>query len=218
MRSMLYLCILVLIMQSFVTADEIAVTPEVIAEEWEMFGEGVKKSQNGILLLQEGRNSRGLVLLNPEIYGKKVVLSFEIMPLNPLSVFSVFLSVTDKDEEESLTVPYRYDGGMKFWKNKTRGYLFRFGNAVDNELPGFWKFPDMVELGRGEENGIIPGIFNKVEIGRKRDKFWLLLNGKEVMRVGDFHDYDAGCIGFRLSGAFGRKGECLLRNIRIVAD
>ena len=217
MRNIIFILIMVLSMSAVAVAveEEGQISVSEIDEDWEMFGEGNKSLESGILLLRQSRKSEGVVLLNPEVFEKKVVLRFEIMPLTPFSLFSIFFSVSNLEESDSLNIPYRYNGGMKFWNKEVQGYLFRLCNAAANEVPYLWKLGENIMLAEGEENVVIPGIFNKVEVGRKRDKFWLLINGKEILRVGDFHDYTEGQIGFRLSGVFGRKGECLIRKVSI---
>ncbi len=183
--------------------------------EWTLYGSGEKKFANNIIFLREGRKSDGLVLVSPETFSKRVVFSFEIMPLNCLTVINVMLSASNSADDEALKIPYNYSGDLKFWLFGVKGYLFEFGNSSENQFPQLRKLPGNGMLAKTVENLIIPGTFNKIEVGRNLSRFWLSINGKEVFKVIDRDKLDQGSIALRIHGSFAEPGSCLLRNFEI---
>ncbi len=186
-----------------------------ISYEWTVYGKGEKKLSNHIIYLREKKDSDGMVLVSSKSYSKRLVLSFEIMPLNPLTVVNVMMSANNSEDEESLNIPYNYSGDRKFWVFSVKSYYFSFGNSSDNQHPQLLKLPGNDLLAEAVENLLAPGVFNTVEVGRRLSRFWLSINGREIFRVTDRDKLDAGHIAIRIHGNFAERGACLLRNFKI---
>ena len=210
---LLVMCFCVLCMSSI--AGEKEITVQSLDNEWAMYGDGIKKVKNNILCLEEKKHSKGAVLVSPDVYEQRVVLSFEIMPVSPLTVINIILAASDREFNDKLFMPRNYEGNLKFWKNRVNSYIFTFGNSAANSLPNLGKYPEKKILIVAENNVLKPGVFNKVEIGRRRDKFWLIINGEELFKFDDNHEHKDGKIAIRIHGLFGEKGMCLIRKISI---
>ena len=206
-------CICMLCISS--NADEQEISAQVLDDEWVMYGDGVEKVDNNVLYLKEKKHSEGVVFVSPDIYDQRVVLSLEIMPISPLTVFNIIFAASDVELKDKLFMPRNYDGNLKFWKNRVNSYIFSFGNSAENKYPDLGKYPDKKVLISAENNVLKPGIFNKVEVGRRRDKFWLIINGEELFKFDDNHEHKDGKIAIRIHGLFGEQGKCLIRNISI---
>ncbi len=204
---------LVLCLASVAVANEI--DAKSIDGAWDFYGSGVKRVEHGMLYIKEGASSNGVVLVSPEAYDEKVVLRFEVMPLSAACVLEVVMSAGDIGEEGKLRVPYKYGGGIKYWKNKVECYVFEFNNLVFNDVPNLMKYPNKEKLGKAEGKAIEMGKFNLVEVGRHRDNFWLTVNGVRLFKIDDDHEFDNGHIALRIRGLIDERASCLIKNVSI---
>ncbi len=196
-------------------ASEKTISAKELEIDWIMYGHGRRIREHGILLLQTKRGGKDICLLSPDSYSDKVVLQCEIMTLNSLTSIDFILAVAQVKGDKHFSLPTGYDGSLQLWQRRYAGYILSLANAAENRTPVLIKSPGWRQLQQAKKNYFIPGVFNKIEVGRKRDKLWLLINDEEVLKFDDDHDLAEGRLVIHIGGAFGEEGGCLLRNMRI---
>src|SRR6056297_389041 len=97
--------VLLAVIQSFSTTFAQEIPLEDLNEKWSFYGKGLRQMNFGMFHMQEGPDSKGVMVVSPEPYEANVILRYEMMPLSASSVCVILLSASDADNEQTLTVP-----------------------------------------------------------------------------------------------------------------
>jgi hypothetical protein len=100
--------------------------------KWNFYGMGSGKVERGMFYMKEARDSKGVMIVSPEVYGENLTVRYQVMPMSAASVCVVILSASDSGDGKALTLPSGYDGAMGHWIQHVRNYFFAFHNAAHN--------------------------------------------------------------------------------------
>jgi hypothetical protein len=192
-----------------------AVTPEALQNEWTFHGIGTHAAQNRMFYMEEGSDSKGVMIVSPQAYTGDVTVRYELMPMNAASVCVAILYASDMGEAETLTLPDAYDGSMGHWINEIDNYFFAFHNAAHDRKPFGIRFATQTQLGEGAANVMRSGEFHTIEIRRQGDLFTLYVNDERIFEGRDPDPLEAGHIAFRLRGIPQQAASALIRNLTI---
>ncbi len=186
--------------------------------KWESSGIGIiANGSHKQLIISETDSSKGIMIISPEIYGKSVILSYDVMTLRPATVLIVELLARNK-ENFNLELPENYDGNVKYLFKNVNMYMFTFHNAAHNKPgPFIRKYPEpgMEPLVKSETAVMQSGVYYNVELGKIEDKLFFKVNGNTILETTDPNPYDGGKIILRIRGTAHEKASCLIRNVRI---
>ncbi len=187
---------------------------------WHLLGIGEAEviAEEQALRLTEDPDSKGVVLLSPEKYGREIVIKFMAKPLQHEGVIVVFLSASAIKGEE-IEVPDGYDGSFAFWiapDASVQNYAFAFHtgyhqpNAFLKRNPGFTELASAKDIATEE-------VWHQIEIGRSGPRLWLKIAGKPVLEANDSagQGLPPGHIGLRLRGPGDGSFSCLFKNFVI---
>ncbi len=209
-----------IILPLIMNAQSTKVSPEEL-NKWSFYGQGTKMVEShNMFFMKEAEVSEGAMIVSPESYGENVVVKYDVMTLTPATVLVAILSASNVGEDAKLTIPEDYDGSMKLWIEDVESYFYAFRNAPHNFTPFIRKYPvpegqdpALVSL---DENIMHPGIFYSIELGRKKDKIWLKVDGKTILETIDEKAFGGGHLAFRIRGTAGEYASCLIRNLEII--
>lgn len=183
--------------------------------KWKLLGIGEVSTLNNQVALREVKDSKGIMLISPDIYKNDVVLDFKVLALTPATVIVIMLSISDEGESKELTIPNDYDGSIGLWDTK-ENYFFAFKNAPHNVTPFVKKNPRAKEpLITAKENRMVAGIYYEIEIGEKQGKLWLSIDGEKVFETVDTNPLTGGHVALRLRGTAGFSAGCLIKDLVI---
>lgn len=118
-------------------------------------GKGKVEKSGSQVAMQESDDSKGIMLVSPNVYDNDVVVRYKVMALTPATVLVALLSVSDLGESEQLTVPANYDGSLRLFTAEKENYFFAFKNGPHNVTPFVRKSPERKTLGSASENTMI---------------------------------------------------------------
>lgn len=184
--------------------------------KWEFLGQGELSTWGDQLAFAEAEQTKGVTLLSPKTYGDHVKIEYKVLALTPATVIVVMLSASDVGEIRELTIPSGYDGSIGLWSSQKENYFFAFKNAPHDVTPFVRKNPNADEvLGKSVENKMIAGVYYQVEVGWKKDKLWLVIDGQQVFETTDPDPLTGGHIALRLRGTAGFRAACLIKDFTI---
>ncbi|MCB9287792.1 MAG: hypothetical protein H6560_10790 [Lewinellaceae bacterium] len=183
---------------------------------WQLLGHGEVSSWANQLSLKESDDSKGVMLLSPEIYQQDVIIRYSVMALTHATVVVTMLSVSDTGKSTELAIPDDYDGNIGLWYNEKENYFFAFNNAPHNRTPFIRKNPNAEKaLVMADRNHMQSGIYYRIEIGIKDGSIWLKIDDKEILNGYDEKLLEGGRIAIRLRGTAGFKAGCLIKEMTI---
>ena len=188
--------------------------------KWKAFGQGIKAINHGQLIISEKQGSKGYMLVSPASYNKDVVMSFDVMSLNPATVLIVEMFASNKNGGQ-LEFPEGYDGNLKFLFNELDMYMIAFHNAAHNKPgPFIRKFPEpgMEPLAMAKKHALNTGVFHRVELERKGNIIWLKVDGKKKVVATDSGQLLAGKMILRIRGTAQEHASCIIRNMQIYSN
>ena len=186
---------------------------------WTTYGEGsVALSENDGIVLSEGKNSLGVVLLSPVEFSRDVVLRYKIRPNQFQGILLAMLCVSPLDGE-MITVPEGYTGALGFWsgpETKVRNFLFAFHTGYHQPMAFLNRNPGDVSLDR-QTDPATEQRWYEVEAGRRDSHVWLKIDGKVVLESNDPGNagLPAGRVGFRLRGPGDGSFSAAIKNVNI---
>jgi len=187
--------------------------------KWKLLGKGEVSTWGDQVSLKEVDNSKGVMLISPEIFKNDVILNFKVYALTPATVIVAMLSVSDEGESDELTIPDNYDGSIGLWTESKENYFIAFKNAPHNKTPFVKKNPKSQKpLIAAEENYMIAGIYYEIEVGKKKGKLWFSIDGKKVFETLDTNLLTSGHIALRLRGTAGFSAGCLIKDLIISSN
>ena len=111
-------------------------------KEWEAIGLGAIENNHKQTLMHETKGSLGYMLVSPDVYGKNVIVSYDVMTLNPATVLIVEMAAHNS-ENFDLKLDADYDGNVKYLFENIDMYMFAFHNAAHNKNgPFVRKYPE----------------------------------------------------------------------------
>lgn len=186
---------------------------------WALWGQGAISTWGDQTSLQEADETKGILLVSPQIYGSDVILRYQTMALTPATVMVTLLAMSDPGDASVLTIPSDYDGGVNLVTQDTENYFFAFKNAPHNNTPFVQRFPDSTDvLVAASENKMIAGVYYEIEIGKKKGKLWLKIDNELIFETEDKDPLAAGHIALRLRGTAGFKAGCLIKDMVIEGE
>lgn len=183
--------------------------------KWDFYGKGKVSVIRKQVALQEADNSKGVMLISPKKYGKKVFMKYKVMALTPATVIVSLLSVSNKDSKD-LSIPKNYDGNIKLWAKNKQSYFIAYKNAPHNFKPFIRKNPNAKKLlAQAKENVMTAGVYYDVEVGRNENHIWLSINGEKIVETNDPKALEDGHLAIRLRGVAGLKAASLIKDFQI---
>jgi hypothetical protein len=186
--------------------------------KWESWGKGiVANGSHKQLIMSETDSSKGVMIVSPDIYGKNVILSYDVMILRPATVLIVEL-LAHNNENFDLDLLDDYDGNVQFLFENVKMYMFAFHNAAHNKPgPFIRKYPEPGPdpLVTSIKPYLRSGIYYHIELGKIEDRLFFKVDGKTVLEKIDSESYDGGKIILRIRGTGHEKASCLIRNVKI---
>lgn len=187
--------------------------------QWRLLGIGEAEviPEKQALRLTEGPDSKGVVLLSPEKYGREIVIKFMAKPLQHEGIIVVFLSASAIKGEE-IEVPDGYDGSFAFWiapDASVQSYAYAFHTGYHQPNAFLKRNPGSIELTSAKDIAT-EEVWYQVEIGRDGSRLWLNIDGKAVIEASDAgQGLPPGHIGLRLRGPGDGSFSCLFKNFVI---
>lgn len=200
-----------------------AVATEIDTEElarWRLLGPGkveLIREQQAVRLI-EGDESKGVVLLSPRVYGKRVVARFMAKPEVYETICVVFLSASAVDGRE-INVPAEYDGNFDFWrgpKASVKNYTFAFHTGYHQPNAFLIRNPGPVELAKARDIATAQRWYT-VEIGRDGERLWMRVDDRTVLEGTDTSagGLPEGHFGLRVRGPGNGKATVLFKKMTI---
>ncbi len=188
-------------------------------KEWQLLGEGEVSVWGKQLSLKESENSKGVMLISPQVYEGDIIVKYNVLALTPATVIVTMLSMSDQGESDSLTIPEDYDGSIGLWNKNKESYFYAFKNAPHGVTPFVRKNPNSSKsLAAAEKNIMIAGVSYDVEIGKVGNKLWLTIDGEKIFKSEDENPFAAGKIAIRLRGTAGFPAGCLVRDFIVMCN
>jgi hypothetical protein len=186
---------------------------------WIVLGKGKVEKSGSQIAMQESDDSKGIMLLSPDVYDNDVIVRFKAMALTPATVFVAVLAASDEGESEDLTIPDDYDGNFNFWTKERENYVFAFKNGPHNVTPFVKRSPNAkTALGSASENKMIAGVYYDIEVGKYQEKLWLAIDGEKVFEVEDKKPLERGHVALRIRGTAGFRAGCLIKDLVILSN
>lgn len=183
--------------------------------KWKIYGNGEVSTWGDQTSLKEAEETKGVMIISPDIYVPDVILKYKVMALTPSTVLVAMLSVSDTNGSGELTIEENYDGNIGYWKQKNN-YFIAFKNASHDRTPFVLKNPNAEKsLANASSNSMIAGIYYEIEVGKKDGKIWLLIDGEKAFEVEDKNPLGGGHIALRIRGTAGFKAGCLIKDMVI---
>ncbi|MCE5251766.1 hypothetical protein LLG96_16275 [bacterium] len=187
--------------------------------KWPFYGIGnvsIDQAENA-LRVAESDSSKGVMLVSPESYASRVVVSFKVKPSTFESVNVVVISASDKTTGGDFLIPSDYDGNFGFWtQENVQNYVFAFHNAAHDRKPFIVRDPGMVLLAEAETH-VTGERWNEIEIGRDGSHVFMKIDGKTIIDAADTAqpELPGGKICFRLRGTPGNNASALFKDVVI---
>jgi hypothetical protein len=211
------------ILSDDVVSDDLIVTEYSHKDllKWERSGKGiVGNGSHGQMIMSETQDSKGIMIVSPEIYKDNVLLSYDVMTLRAATVLIVeFLA--HNTENFDLNFPADYDGNVKYLFENVNMYMFAFHNAAHNKPGPFMrKYPDpgIEPLVKSEKSYMQTGIYYHIELGKMDNKLFLKIDGKTVLETTDPDCFEGGKLAIRIRGTAHELASCLIRNVKIYSS
>lgn len=218
--KMLVLAISVLAGTTFGQAVDAGLNKHVVSADelvnWTLVGKGEVAKHGAQVSLQESDDSKGIMLVSPDAYSNDIIVRYKVMALTPATVLVALLSASDEGASADLTIPEDFDGSLGLFTGEKENYFFAFKNAPHNVTPFVRKSPYAGKtLGSAKENSMIAGVYYDIEIGKKKDKLWLSVDGKKIIEARDKDPLDGGHLALRIRGTAGFKAGCLIKDLEV---
>lgn len=189
-------------------------------ESWQSLGDGKGYVTHGQFMMEEVAESKGFMILSPEKY-EDVVLSYEVMTMNPATVLVALLNASDLGNTAILTLKENSDS-FGFWAKEVEDYMFGFRVMAHNSTPFLRKHPAPESgnsgIGLAEKDVMHSGWRHLVECGKKGSKLWLKIDGETIISVTDDNPLGAGKVAIRVRGTGTDLGKSMIRNLEIVGE
>jgi len=197
----------------------ITLAPEEL-ERWTIAGIGSVKvdKKNNQVLINEGVNSKGITIISPSSFGKKVIVRFKVKALSPNGVNIVFLSISSQNGEDKIAIPENYQGDFSFWtQGQVQNYMFSFHTGFHQ--PNSWIKRNPGEQTLCEKKDVVSEeIWYEIEVGRYGKKLWMKVDKQLVCEAEDEQDLPGGQIALRLRGPGDGSYSCLFKDLEIIKE
>ena len=214
--------LLLLTLMCFVTTPIHASEVGDSLKDWQFIGNGFTASVDGAVLMSEYPGSTGVMLVSPHEYRNEVVVSFDVMPLNPETVLVAILSASNTNTDVALSFPEGYDGGIGYLLEEVDSYFFAFHNAAHNRTPFVRKHPfikgESQDLDAFESN-IMTTQWHRVDVTTNgQGRVEMKIDGETVLSAIDESPLPGGKMILRLRGTKTHTATALFRNLEIGGD
>jgi lysophospholipase L1-like esterase len=193
------------VLQAMLSSAELGISvPVSDLAQWPIFGAGtVAATQENLIVLTEGKDSEGVVLLSPEEFPANIVLRFKIRPNQFEGVLMAMLCASPL-QGDAISVPEGYKGAMGFWngpKAEVRNFLFAFHTGYHQPMAFLNRNPGEGGLNRHTDPAAEQRWY-EVEVGRRESRVWLKIDGEVALESNEPGNarLPAGRVGFRLRG------------------
>ncbi len=186
-------------------------------KQWAAYGIGGMEANHGQTAMYELEGSLGYMLVSPESYRSRTIISYEVMALTAGTVLIVEMAAHNRDDL-SLDLEADYDGNVRYLFENVSMYMFAFHNAAHNKTGPFvrkYPLPGGESLVSAAKNLMQVGKYHHVEIGVEGGKLWFRLDGKMVWKVEDPTPIQGGKVILRIRGTAREKASCLIKNLKI---
>lgn len=201
-------------------ADSFSYPAEEVAQ-WHLHGAGEVTAAGDEVVLREGSDSWGVVLLSPDSFGERVVLSFRVKPNQHEGVLLAMLAVAARDGSP-LAVPTDHRGAMPFWNGPaaaSANFMAAFHTGYHQPEAFMRRNPGGVDLARTLDPATTARWF-EVEFGRDGARVWFRLDGVLLLDSTDPANLSvgAGQVGFRLRGPGDGTFSAQIRDVRVTGS
>jgi hypothetical protein len=186
---------------------------------WKALGKGrVFNIMNNQTCMMELDGSQGVMLVSPQVYNtENLILRYKALALTPSAVIVSILAAPG-NTGSAITIPENYEGGMQLWST-VPNYFFAFRNAPHGATPFITRYAEAAKQANAPQpDGMVPGIYYDIEIGKIGKKVWLAVNGKKLVDMDDDNPLKVGQLAFRLRGTAGLNAACLIRDVRVYTN
>jgi hypothetical protein len=185
------------------------ITPQELAA-WQTFDKGKSTIQGDELIVEETEGSNGYFLISPKVYKKDFVLRYKVKAMSESTVLITLFSVEQNNNSRGFILPSANASPREVWdwRTKMKHYNLTINNRSHGNRPFFFKNISPYSRGFYEslpENIVEVGKWYTVEIGRKENKTWFKLNGKNYYDIEDCNPLEGGRLIFRISGTTGEN-------------
>lgn len=185
---------------------------------WHLMGHGTAEvTEEGYLKLSEGPDSKGVVLVSPDVFGEQVEIEFDVKPLQYEGVCLVFLSMATLEGGVDFKVPGDFTGEFGYFTDgDIRNYTFAFHTGYHQPNAFIRRNPGSKEIGQVEDVCVDQKWYH-VAIGRSGARLWLKVDGKTVLEEIDTDStpLGKGKIGLRLRGPGDGSYSTIYRNLMV---
>lgn len=185
---------------------------------WAVMGKGKVEKSGSQVAMQESDDSKGIMLVSPDVYDNDVVVRYKVMALTPATVLVALLSVSDVGDSDKLTVPEDFDGSLGLFTGEKENYFFAFKNGPHNVTPFVRKSPGGKTLGSASKNTMIAGVHYDIEVGKYEGKLWLKVDGEKLFETTDPAPLKGGHIALRIRGTAGFRAGCLIKDLEVLGN
>lgn len=192
-------------------------TPAEVAA-WALHGVGDVKDKGDHVVLREGEDSLGVVLLTPERFGDRAVLRYWVKPNQHEGVLLAMLAVSGRDGGD-LVVPEDHRGAMAFWNGPDAqgvNFMAAFHTGYHQPEAFMRRNPGGVDLARTLDPATKERWY-EVEFGREGSRVWLRIDGELLLESEETRNRDpgGGRVGFRLRGPGDGTFSAKIRDVRV---
>ncbi len=185
--------------------------------KWEVSGKGQMAANHGQLVFSEVEESAGYMIVSSKSYNENVIMTFDVLTLNPATVLIVEMCASNK-ENGQIEFPGEYNGNVQYLFGNMDMYMFAFHNAAHNKTGPFirkFRKAGMTPLAAARKNALSAGVYHHVELGKTGEYLWLKVDGKKVVDATDPDYLKSGKLIFRIRGTAWELASCIIKNMKI---
>ncbi len=206
-------------------AQQVKITAQELAQ-WPTLDKGKTTVEGDVLIMEETEGADGYFLVSPQAYEGNYTIRYKVKPMSESSVLITLFSASQTESPDKLIMPAVNASPEAFWewRSHMQHYNLTFNNSSHGLSPFFYK--NLSPLSRGfyerlPENIATVGQWHQVQIGKKGNRLWFKMDGKEYFNVQDCNPLMKGHLIFRISGTTGEKvilAKAAIRDLVITFD
>lgn len=187
------------------------------AARWDFYGIGEVSSYHGQVVLSEGEDSLGAMIVSPDSYCGDIKIRFDAMALQPAAVLVASFAIENRSES-GLTFPSNYDGNVDYMFDNLNMYNFILHASAHNRPGPFLRRfpgPEKKQVAAASEPYMETGKYHSIEVSRQGNDIALSIDGARVVAWQDETPLERGHFVLRVRGTAQERGAVLIRNLEV---